>query len=95
MFKNEPLQFNYKMSNKTAGHADTATDRGDRCNTMRVSLGNRFLLGTLGAPAGVLGSGVDGPRRNQLLIAQIMKILEEQEQKHKRRAARVMRWINT
>lgn len=44
---------------------------------MRVSLGKRFLLGTLGAPAGVLGSGVDGPRRNQLLIAQIMKILEE------------------
>ena len=44
---------------------------------MRVSLGNRFLLGTLGAPAGVFGSGVDGPRRNQLLIAQIMKILEE------------------
>lgn len=44
--------------------------------TMRVSLGNRFLLGTLGAPAGVLGSGVEGPRRNQLLIAQIMKILK-------------------
>lgn len=43
--------------------------------TMRVSLGKRFLLGTLGAPAGVLGSGVDGPRRNQLLIAQIIKIL--------------------
>lgn len=37
-------------------------------------MGNKFLLG---APAGVLGSGVDGPRRNQLLIAQIMKILEE------------------
>ena len=49
----------------------------DKCNTMRVSLGKRFLLGTLGAPAGVLGSGVDGPRRNQLLIAQIMKILEK------------------
>lgn len=47
---------------------------------MRVSLGKRFLLGTLGAPAGVLGSGVDGPRRNQLLIAQIMKILEKREQ---------------
>lgn len=47
---------------------------------MRVSLGKRFLLGTLGAPAGVLGSGVDGPRRNQLLIAQIMKILQEQVQ---------------
>lgn len=42
---------------------------------MRVSLEKRFLLGTLGAPAGVLGSGVEGPRRNQLLIAQIMKIL--------------------
>lgn len=40
-------------------------------------MGKRFLLGTLGAPAGVLGSGVDGPRRNQLLIAQIMKILEK------------------
>lgn len=48
-----------------------------RHHTMRVSLGKRFLLGTLGAPAGVLGSGVDGPRRNQLLIAQIMKILEK------------------
>lgn len=47
---------------------------------MRVSLGKRFLLGTLGAPAGVLGSGVDGPRRNQLLIAQIMKILVKQMQ---------------
>lgn len=55
-------------------------DRGDRCYTMRVSLGKRFLLGTLGAPAGVLGSGVEGPRRNQLLIAQIMKILEEKLQ---------------
>lgn len=44
---------------------------------MRVSLGKRFLLGTLGAPAGVLGSGVEGPRRNQLLIAQIMKILKK------------------
>lgn len=80
MFKNEPLQFNYKMLNKTAGCAGKAADRGDRCNTMRVSLGKRFLLGTLGAPAGVVGSGVDGPRRNQLLIAQIMKILEEQVQ---------------
>lgn len=40
-------------------------------------MGKRFLLGTLGAPAGVLGSGVDGPRRNQLLIAQIMKILKK------------------
>lgn len=48
----------------------------DTCYTMRVSLGKRFLLGTLGAPAGVLGSGVEGPRRNQLLIAQIMKILK-------------------
>ena len=46
---------------------------------MRVSLGKRFLLGTLGAPAGVLGSGVDGPRRNQLLIAQIIKILKEKK----------------
>lgn len=45
--------------------------------TMRVSFRKRFLLGTLGAPAGVAGSGVDGPRRNQLLIAHIMKILEE------------------
>lgn len=45
-------------------------------DTMRESLGKRFLLGTLGAPAGVLGSGVEGPRRNQLLIAQIMKILK-------------------
>lgn len=51
-------------------------DEGDACYTMRVSLGKRFLLGTLGAPAGVLGSGVEGPRRNQLLIAQIMKILK-------------------
>ena len=51
---------------------------------MRVSLGKRFLLGTLGAPAGVLGSGVDGPRRNQLLIAHIMKILEKQEETQQR-----------
>lgn len=42
---------------------------------MRVSLGKRLRLGTLGAPAGVLGSGVDGPLRNQLLMAHIMKIL--------------------
>lgn len=51
----------------------------DRCNTIRVSLGKRFLLGTLGAPAGVFGSGVDGPRRNQLLIAHIMKILQKKK----------------
>lgn len=57
--------------------SEKVSDRGDRCYTMRVSLGKRFLLGTLGAPAGVLGSGVEGPRRNQLLIAQIMKILEK------------------
>lgn len=68
------LQINYNMFNETAGRADKAAGWGDGCNTMRVSLGNKFLLG---APAGVLGSGVDGPRRNQLLIAQIMKILEE------------------
>lgn len=65
---------------ETTSHADKPTDRGGRCYTMSVSLGKRFLLGTLGAPGGVLGSGVDGPRRNQLLIAQIMKILEEQVQ---------------
>lgn len=40
-------------------------------------MGKRFLLGNLGAPAGVFGSGVDGPRRNQLLMAQIIKILEK------------------
>lgn len=50
---------------------------------MRVSLGKRFLLGTLGAPAGVLGSGVEGARRNQLLIAQIMKILKSQRGKER------------
>lgn len=44
---------------------------------MSVSLVKRFLLGTLGAPAGVLGSGVEGPRRNQLLMAQMIKILEK------------------
>lgn len=44
-------------------------------NTIRVSLGKRFRLGSRGAPAGVLGSGVDGPLRNQLLIAQMIKIL--------------------
>lgn len=48
-----------------------------------MSLGKRFLLGTLGAPAGVLGSGVEGPRRNQLLIAQIMKILKSRKGKRK------------
>lgn len=62
-----------------------ASDSGDRCYTMRVSLGKRFLLGTLGAPAGVLGSGVDGPRRNQLLIAQIMKILAKKVQSQTKR----------
>lgn len=56
-------------------------------NTIRVSLGKRFRLGTRGAPAGVLGSGVDGPLRNQLLIAQMIKILgdtQTQEQTHVR-----------
>lgn len=57
--------------------------------TMRVSLGKRFLLGTLGAPAGVLGSGVDGPRRNQLLIAQIMKILEKNGGSQRKRRFKV------
>jgi len=54
-------------------------------NTIRVSLGKRFRLGNRGAPAGVLGSGVDGPLRNQLLIAQMIKILSKtqtQEQTH-------------
>ncbi len=56
-------------------------------NTIRVSLGKRFRLGSRGAPAGVLGSGVDGPLRNQLLIAQMIKILgdtQTQEQTHVR-----------
>lgn len=48
---------------------------------MRLSLGNRLRLGTRGAPAGVLGSGVAGPRRNQLLMAQIMKILENEKKR--------------
>ena len=51
------------------------------CSTMRLSLGNRLRLGARGAPAGVLGSGVAGPRRNQLLIAQIMKILETEKRR--------------
>lgn len=48
-------------------------------NTIRVSLGKRFRLGTRGAPAGVFGSGVDGPLRNQLLIAQMIKILRNKQ----------------
>ena len=48
--------------------------------TIRVSLGKRLRLGSRGAPAGVLGSGVAGPRRNQLLMAQIMNILEKEPQ---------------
>lgn len=49
---------------------------------MRVSLGKRLRLGTRGAPAGVLGSGVDGPLRNQLLMAHIMKILGITQSRH-------------
>lgn len=52
-------------------------------NTIRVSLGKRFLLGNRGAPAGVVGSGVDGPLRNQLLIAQMIKILSNKKHKSK------------
>lgn len=65
--------------------------KDNECCTMRVSLGKRFRLGTLGAPVGVLGSGVDGPLRNQLLIAQIMKILsgEEKQSQQKGRKLRV------
>lgn len=59
------------------------TSWGHVRHTMRASLRKRFLLGTLGAPAGVLGSGVEGPRRNQLLIAQMMKILRSRRGKRK------------